>query len=130
MGAELSINANMNIELFDEYGSVCINTKYISIIKLILLNCNTIPDKLPLNLEPGPADDEYFVIYDNTNFIFYKNLLIGKILNIVPIDNNLLIIITNIGIENFMINRVIQEIKKNEEKKKILNNEFIPSYLF
>ena len=124
MGAELSINI---VEIFDEYGNECTNLKYISTIKLMLKDCNNIPDKLPLHLECNtPITNEYFDIDKNTNLIFYKGLLIGKIFNIFYMDTNLLIYIQNIAFEPFIIKMVINTIKKNEEKKRILNNEFHP----
>ena len=124
MGAELSINI---VEIFDEDGNECTNLKYISTIKLMLKDCNNVPDKLPLHLEYNtPITNEYFDIDKNTNLIFYKGLLIGKIFNIFYMDTNLLIYIQNIAFEPFIIKMVINTIKKNEEKKRILNNEFYP----
>jgi hypothetical protein len=133
MGAELSMELMGNFSIFDEYGNICESIKCpISIIKLVLPNCSTIPNKIGLHLEEIRTLEEvrtnnYFDIDHDTHLIFYKNLIIGEIIDAVPIDNNLLIIVQNIGIEKFIINNVIQAIKKHEEKKKILNNEFIPA---
>jgi hypothetical protein len=128
MGAELSINI---VEIFDENGNECTNLKYISTIKLMLKDCNNLPDKLPLHLEYNTSiTNEYFDIDKNTNLIFYKGLLIGEIFNIFYMDTNLLIYIQNIAFEPFIIKMVINTIKKNEEKKKILNNEFHPLCLY
>lgn len=127
MGAELStINI---VKIFDEDGNECTNVKYISTVELMLKNCNNMPNKLPLHLEYGDIPtDEYFDI--DYYYIYYKGLIMGTISKVVYIDNNLLISIDNIAHSPNIVKNVINSIQKNEEKKKILNNEFCPTSFY
>ena len=128
MGAELS---NINIvKIFDENGDECTNVKYISTVELVLKNCNNMPNKLPLHLEYDPNADtnvnaEYFDI--DYYYIYYKGLIMGVIRSAVYIDNDLLISIDNIAHSPNIVKNVINAIKINENRKKILNNEFCPA---
>jgi hypothetical protein len=130
MGAELS-NINM-VKIFDEDGNECTNVKYISTLELVLKNCNNMPNKLPLHLEYDAiaADNavtnaEYFDI--DYYYIYYKGLIMGAIHKVVYIDNDLLISIDNIAHSPNIVKNVINAIKINENRKKILNNEFCPA---
>ena len=128
MGAELS-NINM-VKIFDEDGNECTNVKYISTAELVLKNCNNMPNKLPLHLEydaitAANVNAEYFDI--DYYYIYYKGLIMGMIHKVVYIDNDLLITIGNIAHSPNIIKNVINAIKINENRKKILNNEFCPA---
>ena len=127
MGAELStINI---VKIFDEDGNECTNVKYISTVKLMLKNCNNMPNKLPLHLEYGDiTTDEYFDI--DYYYIYYKGLIMGTISQVVYINNNLLISIDNIAHSPNIVKNVINAIQKNEGRKKILNNEFCPASFY
>lgn len=135
MGAEFS-NINM-VKIFDEDGNECTNIKYISTVELVLKNCNNMPNKLPLHLEYGSDvisndiisnGDEYFDI--DYYYIYYKGLIMGQISKVVYIDNDLLISIDNIAHSPNIVKNVINAIKKNEGRKKILNNEFCPTSFY
>lgn len=129
MGAELS-NINM-VKIFDEDGNECTNVKYISTVELVLNNCNNLPNKLPLHLEYNAiaaTNTEYFDI--DYYYIYYKGLIMGIIRKVVYINNDLLISIDNIAHSPNIVNNVIEAIKINENRKKILNNEFCPSVTY
>jgi len=127
MGAELSIEQlnDIGVEVFNKDNKKCENIKHIFLIKLKISN-SIIPNKIPLNLEII-NNEEYFNIEQN-GLIFYKFLLIGKIIgqDIFADNTTSFIYIQNIGIENFIFKQIIEEIKKNEFKKKIIQNEFKP----
>lgn len=131
MGAELS-NINM-VKIFDEDGNECTNVKYISTAELVLKNCNNMPNKLPLHLEydaigAANINAEYFDI--DYYYIYYKGLIMGMIHKVVYINNDLLITIGNIAHSPNIIKNVINAIKINENRKKILNNEFCPASFY
>jgi hypothetical protein len=141
MGSEFSTvkifneDGGMYTTIFDENGDRCISAESISIVQILLKNCDSIPKGLLLNLGIDTTidnnnfiiDNNNFIIDKETNLIFYNKLIMAIIIDAIPIDNDLLITIQNIKIESRILDMVIEAIKKRE---KILKCEFVPSYIF
>uniref|UniRef100_A0A6C0I1G9 Uncharacterized protein n=1 Tax=viral metagenome TaxID=1070528 RepID=A0A6C0I1G9_9ZZZZ len=134
MGSEFSTvkifneDGGMYTTIFDENGDRYISADSISIVQILLKNCDSIPKGLLLNLGIDiTIDNNNFIIDKETNLIFYNKLIMAIIVDAIPIDNNLLITIKNIKIESCILDMVIDAIKKRE---KILKCEFVPSSYF